>query len=94
MQIAKKVQFVERAKIALLDQLADVFRAIQSGNERELSEVLGQLVAMTYALGHHLDVPLAEIDKVAESGLPSSLAQDWAASEDLEPVLRHLKMKR
>lgn len=94
MHIARKVQFVERAKIALVDQVADVFRAIQSGSERELAETLGHLVAMSYALGYQLDVPLSSIDKVAENGLPHSLAGDFTGSDDLESVLRHLKTKR
>ncbi len=94
LQIARKIQFVERAKIALLDQLADVFRSIQSGGEREMAETLGQLVSIVYALGALLDVPLTAIDRVAESGVPSVLTGDFNSSEEMEFVLRHLKAKR
>lgn len=94
LQIAQKIQFVERAKIALVDQLADVFRSIQSGGEREMAEALGQLVATAYALGVSLDVPLSAIDRMAESGAQSVVRGDLNSSKEMEFALRHLKAKR
>lgn len=91
MQIARKVQFVENAKIALVDQVAAVFRAIQAGGERDIAESLGQIVVMAYTLGLRLDVPLPAIDRAAEAGLsPSALGE----TDEVTAVLRHMKTKR
>lgn len=94
MQIARKVRFVEQAKIALIDQVADIYRSVQSGSERELADSLGRLIAIAYAMGQQMDVPLSSIDQVAERGLPKHPLSEWASQEDLDIVLRHLKAKR
>jgi NTP pyrophosphatase (non-canonical NTP hydrolase) len=94
MQIARKIRSVETAKIELVQQVSEVFRSIQSGNERELAESLGGLVAIAYFMGHQLGVDLSAIDREARKGLPRTLGHETIHPTDYDFVQRHLGSSR
>jgi hypothetical protein len=94
MQIARKIRSIDTAKIELVQQVAEVLRSIQSGNERELSESLGGIVAITYFLGRQVGVDLTSIDRAARTGLPRTLGHDSVDIADFEYVQRYLSTSR
>jgi hypothetical protein len=94
MQIARKLRSIETVKIELVQQVAEVFRGIQSGNERELAESLGGLIAIAYLMGHQLGVDLSAIDREARKGLPRTLGHEVMQPADYEYVQRHLGSSR
>ncbi|MBX5435797.1 MAG: hypothetical protein IRZ33_01115 [Alicyclobacillaceae bacterium] len=93
-QIARKIHSIEVAKIGLVEQIADVFRGIQSGNERDLAQSLGELIALAYYLGWQMDVPLQAIEQEARNSLPKALSRDSADPADIEFIQRYLQSKR
>ncbi|GMA50769.1 hypothetical protein GCM10025857_21260 [Alicyclobacillus contaminans] len=92
-QIARKLRSIETAKIALIQQVSDVFRGIQTGNEREMTEALGGLVAIAYYMGQQLGLNLAGVDRQAASGLPQGLEYDADATVDFSVVQRYLNSR-
>lgn len=94
MQVARKIRTVETAKIELVQQLSEVFRGVQTANERDIAEALGGLVGIAYYLGQQLGVDLYTIDKHARTGLPRTLAQESLHSADYEHVQRYLDSSR
>lgn len=94
MQIARKIRSVETAKIELVHQVSEVFRGVQSGNERELAESLGGILAIAYFIGQQLGVELSAIDAQAAKGLPRSLEREVMPSGDYEYVQRYLSSTR
>ncbi|SFU62741.1 MazG-like family protein [Alicyclobacillus macrosporangiidus] len=93
MRIARKLRSIETAKTALVYQVAEVFRVIQSGNEREIAESLGGVVAVAYLLGQQLGVDLAGIDRAACTTLPRALGEDPDHAAGFEHVQRYLSFK-
>ncbi|MCL6547433.1 MAG: hypothetical protein K6T30_00815 [Alicyclobacillus sp.] len=93
-QIARKIHSIEIAKIGLVEQVAEVFRGIQSGNERDLAQSLGELIALAYFLGWQMDVPLQAIEQEAKAGFPKTLGRDPSDVADFETVRRFLNAKR
>ncbi len=90
MQIARKIRSIETAKIELVQQVSEVFRGIQSGNERDIAQSLGGLVAIAYFMGQQLGVDLPVIDREAQSGLPRSLGHEVMHSGEFHYVQRYL----
>jgi hypothetical protein len=94
MQIARKIRSIDTAKIELVQQVAEVLRGIQSGNERELSESLGGMIGIAYFIGRQLGVDLTSIDRAARAGLPRTLGNDTVDIADFEYVQRYLSASR
>ena len=93
-QIARKIRSVETARTELVQQVAEVFRALQSGNEREIIQTLGGLVGISYFLGSQMGISLSAIDREVQTGLPRSLGQSTANQADFEAVQQYLDSQR
>jgi MazG-like family len=93
MQIARKLRTVETAKTELIQQVAEVFRGVQSGNQRDLTQALGGLVGLAYYLGAQMGIPLESIDRDMDAGFPKAFQQDGLDARDYDLVLRHLGVK-
>jgi hypothetical protein len=93
-QIARKIRAVEAAKIELIQQLTDVFRGLQSGDQRELAQGLGTLIGLSYFIANQMGIPLQTLNREACEGLTRVLGRDMLDTVDSEPVLRHLGAKR
>ena len=94
MQIARKLRSVETARTELVQQLAEVFRGIQSGNQRDLSEALGGLVGLAYFLAVQMGISPEIVDREVQRGLPKGIGQDGIDIRDYEVVQRYLAAKR
>lgn len=92
--IARKIRSVESVKVHMLQQLAEVYRGIQTGNERDMSESLGGLVGLTYYLARQLGLDLSLIDEQAQNAWIKTLADKDVDSGDLEFVQRYLRSMR
>ncbi|MDQ0190931.1 hypothetical protein JI721_06165 [Alicyclobacillus cycloheptanicus] len=93
-QIARKLQSMETAKVELVRQVAEVLHAIQRGSEREMTQTLGGVVAVTYFLAHQLGLSFTAVDRAAAEGLPRSLLVDAVDVADFETIQRHLGTTR
>lgn len=93
-QIARKIRSVESVKVHMLEQLVEVFRGIQSGNEHDMSESLGGLVGLTYYLARQLGLELNLIDEQAQNAWVKTLAEKDVDSGDLEFVQQYLRSLR
>lgn len=93
-QIARKIRSVENVKIQLIQQLTDVFRTIQSGNERDMAESLGGLVGLSYYLGRQLGLDLAKVDEQAGDAWISTLRGQEVDSADISFVQEYLRSLR
>lgn len=93
-QIARKIRSVESVKTHMIEQLAEIFRTIQSGNEREMSEALGGLVGLSYFLGRKLGLDLAAVDTHAQSAWMKTLSEEELDESDMEFVRRYLQSLR
>ncbi|QSO50890.1 hypothetical protein JZ785_18660 [Alicyclobacillus curvatus] len=93
-QIARKIRSVENVKVQMLQQLTDVFRSIQSGNERDMAETLGGLVGLTYYLGRQLGLDLSAVDEQAQNAWIHSLRGHEVDSADIEFVQEYLRSLR
>lgn len=94
MPIARKLRTIETLKVELVEQVAQVLRGIQSGQERELAHSIGGLVGMLYFLARQMGVPFEAIDREIQNGLPKGLLQDAADMADLEYIQRFFASKR
>ena len=94
MQIARKIRSIDSAKTELVQQVAEVFRGLQSGNERAIAESLGGLIAIAYFMGHQLGVELPALDRQAQAGLPGTLGHEVIHQGDFEYVQRYLGSSR
>lgn len=93
-QIARKLQSMETAKVELVRQVSDVLRAIQRGSEREMTQALGGVVAVSYFLANQLGLPLDAVDREGRDALPRTLLSDALDATDVEAVARHLGSTR
>lgn len=93
-QIARKLQSMETAKVELVRQVAEVLHAIQRGSEREMTHALGDVIAVTYFLASQLGLSLDAVDRAATEGLPRPLLSDAVDIADFEAVQRHLGTTR
>jgi len=94
MQIARKLRSIEAAKIEMIEQVAEVFRGIQSGNNRALSQALGELVGLAYFVGTQVGVGPETIDREVANGLPKMVGRESLDVSELESLLRYLSSKR
>lgn len=94
MQIARKLRAIEAAKIEMVEQVADVFRGIQSGNNRDLSGAIGQLIGLAYFLGTQVGISPEVIDREVENGLPKVVSHETLDVNELEALRRYLSSKR
>lgn len=92
--IARKIQSIESAKIAMVEQVAQVLRSIQNGSERDISQSLGELVGIAYFLGQQMDVPLETMERFAIGDVPRTLAQSDANVAAFSVVQRYLSSRR
>ncbi len=93
-QIARKIRSVENVKVQMLQQLTNVFRSIQSGNERDMAETLGGLVGLTYYLGRQLGLDLSSVDQQAQNAWVKSFRGHEVDSADIEFVQEYLRSLR
>lgn len=89
-QIARKLQSMENTKIEMVQQVAEVLRAVSRGSEREMTQALGGVVAVSYFLASQLGLSLDAVDRAAHEGLPRAMLTDTLDMDDFEPVARHL----
>ncbi|MCL6516021.1 MazG-like family protein [Alicyclobacillus sp.] len=93
MRIARRLRAIETTKTELVRQVAEVFRGIQTGNEREMTETLGGVIALAYLLGHQLGVDLAAIDRAARTASLTLPEDDVDQLADFEHVQKYLSLK-
>lgn len=93
-QIARKIRSVENVKIQMMQQLTDVFRSIQSGNDRDMAESIGGLVGLAYYLGRQLGIDLATVDAQAQNAWINSLRGQEVDPADIEFVQEYLRSLR
>ncbi|MCF8565684.1 hypothetical protein LLE49_13245 [Alicyclobacillus tolerans] len=94
MQIARKIRSIEAAKIELVQQVAEILRSLQAGNERDLAKTLGELIALAYFIASQTGTPLEVVEREVLQGLPRTLGRDSSDAADFEYVLRYLASKR
>lgn len=93
-QIARKLQSMETAKVELVRQVAEALHTMQRGSEREMTHALGSVVAVSYFLANQLGLSMDAIDRAASEALPRSLFVDAVDVADFEAVQRHLGSAR
>lgn len=93
-QIARKLRSMETTRIELIQQVAEVFRGIQTGNQKDLSEALGGLVGMAYFLAVKMGIPFDWIERDLQNGFPKVLMQDFIDLEDFEVVKKYISGNR
>ncbi len=94
MEVARKIRSLETAKISLIQQLADVHRALLSGSERELTSALAALIGMAYFLGRQAGIPPAQIERQIIQELTHSLGRDTDTADAVDAVMRHFGTMR
>jgi hypothetical protein len=92
MQIARKIQSIETAKIELLREITDLYRGIHTGNDKDITESLGGVVGLAYFLGRKLGIDLTVIDSKAQTELPKKLNN--GDDSDIESIQRYLSSSR
>lgn len=94
MQIARKVRSIETVKIQLLQEILDVYKGVQIGNQREVAHNLGALIGTAYLLGVQLGISPAELDRHVESSIPRTGAGETGDLADTDAVKQHFTNKR
>lgn len=94
MEVARKIRSLESVKISLLQQLADVHRALLSGSERELTASLAGLVGLSYFLGRQAGVSPSQIERQIAEELIHSLGRDADTADAVDAVVRHFGTMR
>ncbi|MFD1675978.1 MazG-like family protein [Alicyclobacillus fodiniaquatilis] len=87
--LTRKLQTVEHDKIELVQQVVEVLRSIQSGNQGELTVTLGSVVGLAYLLGVQMGIAPHQIDHEIINGYRMAKA-DGVSHADLEEVIEHL----
>jgi hypothetical protein len=94
MEVARKIRSLESAKISMLQQMAEVHRALQSGSERELTSSLASLIGLAYFLGRQAGVAPAQVERQVAHELIHSLGRDADTADAVDAVLRHFGTMR
>jgi len=94
MQIARKLQAIETLKVQLLQQVVDVQKGIQSGNDRELQRNLAGVIGIAYLLGLQIGHTPEQLDALIETGIPRGLIRDEQDIADVDTIKRYISGKR
>lgn len=93
-EVARKIRSIESAKISMLQQMAEVHRALQSGNERELTSSLAGLIGLAYFLGQQAGVAPGPIERQVAQELVHSLGRDAQTGDAVDALARHFGAMR
>lgn len=92
--IARKLKHVESVRVELLQQVTEVFRAVQGGENRDLSQALGGLIGVSYYLASLMDIPFEQVDRAVSQGFAHALSEADIDTRTYESILRHVGVKR
>lgn len=89
-QIARRLRVLESLRIGLITDVAETFKSIHLGEERELTRSLGALIASAYLLGRQMGIAPAVIEQEVLEALSVYSLDDEALQEDAATVRRYL----
>lgn len=90
LDLARKLQIVERDRIELVQQAVDVLRSIQSGNRTALTESLAGVIGLAYLLATRMGIPPHQIDQYIERELTALLQSDSERDDEFKEVVHYI----
>lgn len=90
LDLARKLQIVERDRIELVQQAVDVLRSIQMGNRSALTESLAGVIGLAYLLATRMGIPPHQIDQYIERELATLLESDSERDSEFREVVRYI----
>ncbi|GGI95149.1 hypothetical protein GCM10010885_00950 [Alicyclobacillus cellulosilyticus] len=93
-RIARKLRSIEATKVDLLEHVAAVHRAVQSGSERDIARSLAQVAGTVYLLGAQIGIMPQDIDRMMHEWLARVLPKLELEPDTADFFARYIQSKR